>query len=88
MAFQVNQGSNANHDWADILADGIRLVHIEKASDKQAVISVYTDGQEPTHVIDLAVKLAAGPIGGATNFVTEEHALRVMKKAKVEVPVE
>jgi hypothetical protein len=47
MAFQVNQGSNANHDWADVILDGIRLVHIEKATDKPAVVSLYTDGDEP-----------------------------------------
>jgi hypothetical protein len=81
MSFQVNQGSNIKEEHADIVVDGVRIVHIEKQFGEPAVVSVYTDGPEPTHVIDLSAKPQAEPL-------TEEKVLKAMKKAKVEVPIE
>jgi hypothetical protein len=81
MSFKVNQGSNVIHEYADILLDDVRIVRIVKEPDKPAVVSVYTDGEEPTHVIDMSAKPKAEPL-------TEEKVIKALGKGRVEIPVE
>ena len=59
MAFQVNQSSNVNEETADVIVDGVKILHIAKAFGKPAVISIFADGEEPTHVIDMGAPVKA-----------------------------
>jgi hypothetical protein len=53
MPFQINQGSSAHEEHVNVLVDGTTVVHITKQAGKKPVVSVFTDGIEATHVIDL-----------------------------------
>jgi hypothetical protein len=59
MAFQVNQSSNVNEETADVIVEGVKIVHIVKEAGKPAVISIFADGAEPTHVIDMGLPIKA-----------------------------
>ena len=60
MSFKVDQGSSVLGDWADILTeDGQKVAHIETKPGAQPVVSVFSDGAEATHVVE--IKSAGDP---------------------------
>ena len=59
MAFQVNQSSNIEEETADVFLDGVKIIHIVRTFGKPPVISIFADGEEATHVIDLATPVKA-----------------------------
>jgi hypothetical protein len=74
MSFQVNQSSNINEETADVVFEGVKIVRIVKKFGEPAVVSIYADGPEPTHVIDMAM--------------IPKVVMSASKKPKVVVPIE
>lgn len=80
MSYRLNQGSNVQGEWAELLLNDVKLVRVETKAGEKPVIQVLK--QETASVVEPIKELPQ------IEPATEERVLRAFKKGKFEASIE